>query len=221
MIRTLPVLILLLAIVPAASASDDQGRLAYLESRLDASRHAIDLWQDGWTAVYTAAAVGYTALAIDTDNHDRRTLRVLGATRAAMAATLLTLRPHPGREGADPVRALPAPTGAERVAAAERILQDSANRTESKRRPGRHLRNILVNAGFGALVWVLGDSSDALPFTLLGIAGGEALLLTMPEQPRRDLADYRRRIGAAPASKRSWSVVPVPGGIRVQIALTR
>lgn len=219
--RILAILAALLAISNTAWGGEERERLAYLEDRLDASRDDIRLWQDGWTAVYTTAAIAYAALAMDTRNSDDRTARTLGAVRAAVAASLLTARPHPGRLGADRVRALREATVQERLAVAEEVLRDSARRTDSKRRPGRHLRNMLVNVGFGALVWALGDRSDALPFTLMGIAGGEALLLTLPEQPRRDLAEYRQRFGPSRPESRSWQIVPVPGGVRLQFALQR
>lgn len=220
MIRVLVVLVSFL-VAPNAWSGDEGDRLAFLEQRLDASQAAVSLWQDGWMAIYTSAAIGYAALAIDTDNQDDRTVRTIGAVRAAMAASLLNARPHPGRRGADPVRHLRDATPTERLAAAEAILRQSARRTEARRRPGRHLRNVLVNAGFGGLVWALGDKDDALPFTLLGIAGGEAMLLTLPRQPRRDLAEYRRLFGPSPDDARSWRVVPVPFGIRLQFALDR
>lgn len=220
MIRVLAVLVSFL-VVPNAWSGDESDRLAFLEQRLDASRPAVRLWQDGWTAIYTSAAIGYAALAIETDNQDDRAVRTIGAVRAAMAATLLNARPHPGRRGAAPVRDLRDATPQERLTAAEAILRQSARRTEARRRPGRHLRNVLVNAGFGGLVWALGNEGDALPFTLLGIAGGEAMLLTLPRQPRRDIADYDKRFAPTPSNGTSWRIVPVPFGVRLQFVLHR
>jgi len=207
--------------VPNAWSGDDSDRLAFLEQRLDASRRAIRLWQDGWTAIYTTATIGYAALAIDTDNQDDRTAATVGAVRAALAASLLTARRHPGLRGAAPVRSLVDASPQQRLVAAEAILRQSARRTESRRSPGRHLRNVLVNAAFGGLVWALGDRDDALPFALLGIAGGEAMLLTLPGQPRRDLSEYTKRFGPVRGETTSWTVVPVPFGLRLQFALDR
>jgi hypothetical protein len=221
MIRVLAILTAILAAPSPAWSAGEHEQLAYLESSLDASRDAIRLWQDGWTAVYSSSAIVYTALAIDANNSDDRTVSALGAVRAALAASLLTAHPHPGRAGADRIRDMEGATLQEKLAAAEEVLRESAHRTASKRRPTRHVRNILVNTAFGALVWAVGDRRDALPFTLTGIAGGEALLLTLPEQPRRDLAEYRRRFGAARATARSWSIGPAPGGFQLQFALKR
>ena len=52
-------------------------------------------------------------------------------------------------------------------------------------------------------------------------AGGEAVLLTLPEQPRRDLREYRSRYGTRGNDKRAWTLVPQPGGIALQFALER
>lgn len=218
--RCLALLLTCLFTGPAWTADTDD-RLAFIESSLDENQRSVRLWQEGWSTVYTAAAIGYAGMALDANDRDERTVRALGAVRAALAATLLNLRPHPGAAGAEPIRRLGDDSPGDRLAEAERILEASAWRTDSKRRPARHLRNLLVNAGFGAAVWALGDRDDALPFTLMGIAGGEALLLTLPEQPRRDLAEYRQRFGAAGTIARSMTVIPMPGGIRVQFAIRR
>jgi hypothetical protein len=205
---------------PAAAAEPlDVQRLEFLERALDGSRSSVRLWQEGWTTVYGTAAIAYAGMALDTDDSDEKVLHALGSARALLAATLLTLRPHPGRNGADPIRAMKDTPLDRRLAAAERLLRDSVRRTESKRRPGRHLRNILINVGFGGLVWTLGDKDDALPFTLMGIAGGEAVLLTLPEQPRRDLSEYRSRYGDSSQNGRAWTLVPRPGGIGIQFAI--
>jgi hypothetical protein len=221
--RWISVFVILIAAWPAAQAvagepSDD--KLAFIEARLDASRDAAGLWQNGWTAVYGSAAVAYTAMALDADNDDDRALNTIGALRAATATGLLMLRPHPGARGADPVRAVPGTNPQDRLAIAEAILRDSARRTSSKRRPARHLRNIVVNLAFGGLVWAFGDSGDVLPFTLMGIAGGEAVLLSLPEQPRRDLRDYERRFTKR-ALGRNLQFLSRPGGIQFRYVLGR
>lgn len=221
--RWITVSAFVISLWPAAQsvASDNYAERAdFIEERLDASRGAVSLWQNGWTAVYGSAAVAYTAMALDADNDDDRALHYIGALRAATASGLLMLRPHPGAQGADPVRARPGVTSQSRLVIAETLLRDSARRTSSKRRPARHLRNVVVNLAFGGLLWALGDSDDVLPFTLMGIAGGEAVLLSLPEQPRRDLHDYERRFKRGPLG-RNLRFVPRPGGIELRYALSR
>jgi len=223
LIRLLGVAVAMTAAWPlhAGEQSAEELRLQYLERSLDSSRDSVRLWQDGWTAVYGTAAITYAALAIDTDDSDERVLHALGSLRAVLATTLLTVRPHPGRKGADPVREMAGPSLDQRLARAEKLLQESSRRTRSKRRPARHLRNLIVNLGFGGLVWALGNKDDALPFTLLGIAGGEAVLLSLPEQPQRDLAGYRKRFAGDGTADGRWRLVPRPGGLNIQFALQR
>jgi hypothetical protein len=152
------------------------------------------------------ATAGYLGMAIDADDNDDQVLHLIGALRAASAYTLLQRRPHPGRQG-------------DRLRAAEALLEDSARRASERVRPGRHLRNVLLSSGFGALVWAFGDSGDALPFTLLGIAGGEAVLLSLPGGPLRDYEAYRNRYAAAGIRRPAWQLVAVPGGIGIEFPL--
>lgn len=158
-------------------------------------------------------------MAIDADDNDDQVLHLIGALRAASAYTLLQRRPHPGRQGATPLRAASGQTPEDRLRAAEALLEDSARRASERVRPGRHLRNVLLNSGFGALVWAFGDSGDALPFTLLGIAGGEAVLLSLPGGPLRDYEAYRNRYAAAGIRRPAWQLVAVPGGIGIEFPL--
>jgi hypothetical protein len=200
----------------AAEAADPRAdeimqRIEAIERSLDDNRDAVSLWQDGWSLVYGSATAGYLGLAIDADDGDERALHLIGALRAASAYTLLQIRPHPGRYGADPLREGEFDDPQARLAAAEALLAASARRAASRLRPARHLRNLALNAGFGLLVWAFGDSDDVLPFTLMGIAGGEAVLLTLP---RESLSDYERYRGRrASAGSRPWRLVAVPGGI--------
>lgn len=222
-IRLLAVIIALTASPPlhAGDQSTENLRLQYLERSLDSSRDSVRLWQEGWTAVYGTAAITYAAMAMDSDDSDERVVNALGSLRAVLATTLLTVRPHPGRDGADPVREMAGSSLEQRLTRAEKLLQESARRTRSKRRPARHLRNLIVNLGFGGLVWAFGNRDDALPFTLLGIAGGEAVLLSLPEQPQRDLAGYRKRFAGNGTADGRWRLVPRPGGLNIQFVLSR
>jgi len=187
---------------PAFAAEDQEAqRLEYLEHALDGSRNSVRLWQEGWTTVYGMAAIAYAGMALDTEDSDEKVLNGLGSARALLAATLLTLRPHPGRDGADPVRALGDAPLHQRLDAAEHLLRDSVRRTESKRRPGRQgRRSALHSHGYRRR---RGRAVDA------------------PEQPRRDLREYRSRYGTRGNDKRAWTLVPQPGGIALQFALER
>lgn len=202
---------------PNLSAIQLSERIDFIERSLDANRDAVSLWQNGWSVIYGSATAGYLGLAVDSDDSDDRALHLAGALRAASAYTLLQLRPHPGRYGADPLRNAEFDTEDARLDAAEALFAASARRAASRGRPARHLRNVAMNLGFGMLVWAFGDSDDVLPFTLMGIAGGEAVLLTLPKGSVTDYDAYRSR--HASTSKRPWRLVAIPGGLAFEAPL--
>jgi hypothetical protein len=205
---------------PGPPPDDVNDRLRFIERSLDENRDAVRLWQNGWSLIYGTAAAGYLGLAIDSDASDDRALHLAGALRAASAYALLQRRPHPGRDGAEPLRNTELYSDESRLAAAEALFAASARRAASRGRPARHLRNIALNAGFGALVWAFGDSDDVLPFTLMGIAGGEAVLLSLPSGSQSDYQAFRRRFASDARPTAGWRLVAVPGGIgfRVPVA---
>lgn len=210
----------LLASMPVmAESATDPGpgaRLEFLETRLDGGRDRAALWQNGWSAVYAAVALGQGAYALTRDSSDEQVANGVGALRAVTAFTLLQLRPHPGRHGAAPVRAMADADDAARLEAAETLLVRSARRADERFSPRRHLINVGMNLGFGAMICAFGDCSDAPLSVLMGIAGGEAALWTLPARPAQDLRDYRKRFGPVSGPRVSWQLMPAPGGLAVR-----
>ncbi len=204
--------------VMAESATDPGlgARLQFLETRLDAGRDRAALWQNGWSAVYAAVALGQGAYAVTRDSSDEQVSNGVGALRAVTAFTLLQLRPHPGRKGAAPVRAMGDADDEARLDVAEALLARSARRADERFSPRRHLINVGMNLGFGAMICAFGDCSDAPLSVLIGIAGGEAALWSLPTRPAQDLRDYRKRFGLPRDSRVSWQVMPTQGGLAVR-----
>ncbi len=198
------------------SEAEINARLEFLESRLDAGRKDAAMWQNGWSAVYAAVAVAQGALAVTESRRDDQVANGVGALRAVTAFTLLRLRPQPGSKGADPIRALPADDQAGRLAAAESLLQRSAQRADERYSPRRHLLNLGMNLAFGGMICAFGDCDDAPLSILIGVAGGEAALWSMPTRATSDLQVYQRRFGTRADSRISWQILPGPGGIQLR-----
>jgi hypothetical protein len=198
--------------VTQAGDVDSVERISFIESRLDDGRKVASRWQTGWASVYVGVAAVQGGMALASDNNDDQVVNAVGALRAMAALTLIRLRPDPGRYGADPIRSTGAEGSAGRLQAAEDLLQRSAHHAAQRNSPRRHLLNVGINTFFGGLVWAFGDSNDAIQSTLLGIAGGEAALLTRSRQPLRNRDDYRSKF----ASRVAWQIVPVAGGIGFQ-----
>lgn len=191
-------------------------RLSFLEDRLDAGRDRAALWQNGWSAAYAAVALGQGALALSEDKRDDQVANGVGALRAVTAFTLLQLRPHPGRKGADPVRAMTRDGDNSRLLAAEALLARSARRTAERYSPRRHLINVGMNLAFGGMICAFGDCGDAPLSILIGIAGGEAALWSLPKQPLHDQRVYQRRFGPATGPRISWELVPTVQGLGIR-----
>jgi hypothetical protein len=188
-------------------------RTAFIEARLDEGRPYARLWQNGWTAAYAGAGLLHATIVLTSDDGDERVANGVGALRAVTAVTLLRLRANPGRHGADPVRAAGPPGSPERLAAAESLLRAAARHAAERRSLSRHALNLGLNAFFGGLIWAFGDGHDALVSTLVGIAGGEANLLTRSRRPVDDLASYRRRYGG----ELTWAIEPTADGIALRV----
>lgn len=198
------------------TAADIAERLSFVETRLDAGRDRAALWQNGWSAAYAAVALGQGALALTENDRDNQVANGVGALRAVTAFTLLQLRPHPGRKGADPVRAMARVSDADRLLAAEALLTGSARRAGERYSPRRHLINVGMNLAFGGMICAFGDCSDAPLSILIGIAGGEAALWSLPKQPLHDQRAYGRRFGPATGPRISWELVPTVQGLGVR-----
>ena len=209
-LRAVALLLTLPITGPVKAEPDDAfARSAFIEQRLDDGRAWARLWQHGWTTAYAGAAVVHTALAFAGDDQDEQVVNGVSALRAVAALALIRHRPDPGRFGADPVRAAGPPGSDARLAEAERLLAATVHHAERRYSVRRHLFNVGLNAAFGSLVWAFGDGDDAIKSTLLGIAGGEAALLSRSRQPIRNARDYEARFGAPV----TWELVPQNGGL--------
>jgi hypothetical protein len=120
-------------------------------------------------------------------------------------ADLVLLRPIPGRQGADPIRA-PADASHEdklaRLAEGEHILVDAARRADERSSWTNHLGNLVFNLLGGGILLALHEDRYAAVAALSGTAVGEAYIWSEPSRAPGDLADYQRFIsdGATPRS---------------------
>jgi hypothetical protein len=196
-------------------------RLAFIETRLDSHRRHAEIWHWSWTVINGGAAVG---LGIAAGLTDSRSDRINFATQAALASfgvvDLYFTRPIPGRQGADPIRALPQTSHAERLEAldaAEALLRDSARRDRFRKGWRAQVGNVAVNLAAGGIVWAAGDGEAGLITALSGIAGGLLYLYTEPWGRNADLIEYEHLTAESPRRPASsWSVVPNGMGVALR-----
>lgn len=184
-------------------------RLSFIENRLEAGKTYAQVWQYGWTGIYTVTAVAGAYGAITADDGDARALSIVSGVKSALAAADLIGNPLPARLGAAPLTAVPG-TGRDaqlqRLALGERALLDNAELADRRYNLRPHVQNVTVNAIGGLLVWYFGNSTDALVSLVGGIAVGEAQIWSQPWRASADLREYRGEFPGAIAE--GWELRP-------------
>ncbi len=202
------------------SSSELDARIAFIEERLDAHRKHAYYWQWGWTGFYGAGLVVQSLRAGLSEDNEHQADYVVSAVKAAGGVARMLLSPHPGRQGADPIRAMGGTSReakARKLAKAEELLVENAKAADRRWSTKAHAANVLVNLAGGAIVWGLGAPSDALSATLLGIAVGTANIMSSPWYADKDYAEYQQRFGNRTSRKWDWKLVPTMGGAAVHV----
>ena len=202
------------------SDSELDARLRFLEERLDDGETWVEYWQWGWAGVYSASVVYGTTRAIEAEQQNNRTDHIVSAVKSTIGISWLLLCRHPGRNGADSMRAV---TGnsrkarLSRLAEGEVLLQAVAKRAEQRTDWRIHAGNIALNLAGAGFIFGFGRDSDAWQSLGIGIAVGELSIWSEPERGIRDLSDYQTRFGMKTASRFHWTIVPTMGGAAVMV----
>ena len=203
------------------SPAETDARLGFLEQRLDDGRFSAQAWQYGWTGIFGVGLVAGAAQAVLADDGDERVYQIVGTVKSAGALAQMLTDPLPARLGADPLRAVPGATlegRQQRLALGERQLVENAARAESRYSWRRHAEGVTTNLIGGAVIYALGDSTDAMISTLSGILVGELQIWTQPWRATSDLADYRASFPSTMASRGlDWQLRPTLHGVEVAI----
>ena len=101
----------------------------------------------------------------------------------------------------------------------EALLHENANRVLQRYGWKRHVIGIATNLLGGAVIAAYGDSTDAVTWTVLGIAVSEASIWTEPAHAVTDLEDYRNNFhDAQRTGARNWRLGPMSGGVALHIS---
>lgn len=193
--------------------AEAERRLDFLTRRLEEHELEGDLWYFGWLGLYGVGLVTRSVQATTTDDGDDRLAAIVRAGKTTIGITQMLLDPLPTRLGADDLVAGPDATPDERLArvrAAEARLEESAAYARRKYTLRPHLGNAVINLAAGGIIWAFGDWEDAAVSTGLGLAFGEARILTIPEGPIGSLEAYDERFGGVRDT--GWSIVPRRNG---------
>lgn len=203
------------------SNSELDQRLKFVESRLASQDHKASYWQHGWTGFHSASAVVQGLLAVDADDSDDEVNYIVGAVKSTGALAQMLIKPMPAVESTSRFQTMPARSREERfrkLRQGEALLHENAERAATRTGWKRHLVGIGANLIGGAAIAALGDSSDAVTSTLLGITVSEASIWTEPSRASNDLKDYREnKWMRRETSGISWHIVPLARRVEVNI----
>ncbi len=218
----------------ALSDAELDARLAFLEQRLDAGETYAKGWQWGWTGGYALGivyGVGQSivccsnkksgpANSVREKRNEQRVNYIVTAAKSTIGTTRMLVWRHPGRHGADAMRAIEGDSREakiERLEVGEAVLQRVAKRAKRRLDWRAHAGNVGLNVAGAAFTFGFGRASDAWESLAVGVGVGTLNILSAPNRGSQDLNDYETRFGMKTASRFSWSIVPTMGGAALRI----
>jgi hypothetical protein len=195
------------------SDAEIAARLAFLESRLEASRRHGQIWYWSWMAINGGSAVGLGIVAGLAGDRDDQVNNAVQAGVAAIGVADLLLRPLEARRGAAPIEQMADETYADRLRrlrAAEARLKANAERAEERTSWRMHAANVALNGAAGGLIAGLGRPRDGLLAFATGTAGGVVNLLTQPARPAQDWQAYEAAFGTPARRDSGWQIALAP-----------
>ncbi len=213
-----------------------QARLAFLVRHLDDGRGRLRAWWIAWLTTYGALAVGQAvaipvvpALFDDRDEvHAMQKSLAVNSAASLLGAIAMAIAYPPAFPGSRSVRALRdgTPEGdARALARAERLLRGTANKQRFGRSWLQHVGGALVSVAAGLVDWLAFHRPVEGGITMgVGVALTQTQIWTQPMDAARAWKAYRARFpgekptgGGATLQGPSWSFVPHPGGLGLQI----
>jgi hypothetical protein len=213
----------------AAEATDlsrcDAGtaeRLRFIEERLEQRQPYATWWWRVWTTGYGVGTVTQGVRAGVEDREGKQAELAVSAGKALFGTIRLLIERPTARLGAEPMQEVaPSDKSAcrQRLAVGEDLLRRNAKESEKRWDWKRHVGNVAVNAAGAAIVaYGFDDETRGWRSAGIGIAVGEAMILSHPWHGGDDLAEYEQRFNAASAPRTSLRVEPWPGGARLVFA---
>jgi hypothetical protein len=225
---------------PGLSDSELDERLAFLEKRLDDAERYAKVWQWGWTGGYGLGVVvgvgksisccsnkksgfgqsGRPDNSVKKKRNEQRVTHYVTAAKGAIGTTRMLFWRHPGRNGADSMRAIEGDSREAklaRLAEGESVLQSVAKAAERRWSWKAHAGNIGLNLAGAGFIFGFGRESDAWESLGIGIGVGTLQILSAPKRGIEDLNDYQTRFGMKTASRFNWTIVPTMGGAALKV----
>lgn len=200
---------------PPLSAFAPDLRLRFIDVRLRSEAHRARIWSWTWGLSYGALTAGQAVPAFLVDDRGTRIDLAVGAVSSAFGVALLVVMPLEVMADSDLLaerlaHLAPGADPTALLADAERMLASAADDEAFGVSLWLHAGNVAFNVLVGLVLGLgFGRWESGAISTGIGIAVGEAMILTQPDRLRDDLARYRAgQLDPAPPAI-SWRLAPL------------
>lgn len=183
---------------------DTEARLEFIETRLDEGQKHEKWWWRSWLTVYSIGFVYKIVEGATTRDGSNATADYFTAGKSGLGIADLMLRPHVGRHGAAPMRAIPKTTAqycTERLALAEKSMAQASDAANVRWSWKRHLSSLVLNLGVAVAIdegW--DDEGTAWRDFAVSEASAELSIWTHPTRAYDDYQEYRAKFGSGGAA---------------------
>ncbi len=178
-----------------------------------------DIWWRGWLGFYAAGVVYQSTQAALDDDDGKQADAIVGAVKAVAGVTRLYFTRPTARLGADPLL-VDAPASEEacvaRVKQGEELLRHAANESQARWSWKPHAFNVALNLAGALVVTQAFNGSKGWESMGIGIAVGEAMILSHPWKGKSDLEEYQATFSPS-VPQSSWSIQPYHAGLRLNV----
>ena len=203
----------------SACSEGTRARLEWMVERMESRELYADIWWKGWTGFYATGVVFQSTRAALEDDGGEQADQIVGAVKAVFGVTRLYFTRPTARLGADPLL-VDAPASEEtcvaRVEQGEELLREAAHQSDARWSWKPHTFNVALNLAGALIVTQAFDESKGWTSMAIGIAVGEAMILSHPWKGRSDLEEYQAAFSPS-VPQTSWSIQPYHAGLRLNV----
>ena len=198
---------------------DTEARLEFLETRLDAGQRNEKWWWNSWMTIFVIGALFKTTEGALENDGSNAAAAYIAAGKSVLGVANLTLRPHVGRRGAEPMRAIPKTSQAncaERLALAERTMGLAAKASSERWNWKTHASSLALNLAAGLAV-AEGWNDPGSGWRDFGVStvSSEIHIWTHPTMAADSWSEYRAEFSGIPVARApsTFRIAALPGGI--------
>ena len=202
-------------------------RIQYIKNTLEHDKTNTKRWWYGWLGGYSAATIGQSMVYFNSNEREMRQDMVLGAATTLLGAAGQFISPLIPRNESEQLNLFSATTGVERLnklAYAEKLLEECAMREKLARSWKNHALCSAVNLGGGLITWLGFKRSfgAGVGYFVLNSAITETQIWTQPTLARRNYKKYQQKyqenegdISYLPEV--NWYLEAYPGGLGIRV----